>query len=116
VRQFVGGTVAPNYPGTSVPIPAPAGGYYDPVPAPTLRGKLGDIVQLTFLNQVVVGPWWQNMDRGEKGEGCDNNASVPYPGPDQFPDCFHGSSTGNIHFHGTHTSPSSTGDNVFIEV
>jgi FtsP/CotA-like multicopper oxidase with cupredoxin domain len=116
VRQFVGGTVVPNYPGTSVPIPAPAGGYYDPVPAPTLRGKLGDIVQLTFLNQVVVGPWWQNMDRGEKGEGCDNNASVPYPGPDQFPDCFHGSSTGNIHFHGTHTSPSSTGDNVFIEV
>ncbi len=116
VRQFTGGTVVPNYPGTNVPVPAPPGGYYDPVPAPTLRAKLGDIVQLTFLNQVVVGPWWQSMDRGEKGQGCDNNASVPYPGPDQFPDCFHGSSTGNIHFHGTHTNPNSTGDNVFIEV
>jgi len=57
VRQFTGGTVVPNYPGTSVPVPAPAGGYYEPVPAPTLRAKLGDIVQLTFLNQVVVGPW-----------------------------------------------------------
>jgi FtsP/CotA-like multicopper oxidase with cupredoxin domain len=116
VRQFTGGTVLPDYPGTPVPVPAPTVGYYDPVPAPTLRAKLGDIVQLTLLNQVVVGPWWQNMDRGEKGEGCDNNASVPYPGPDQFPDCFHGSSTGNIHFHGTHTNPNSTGDNVFIEV
>jgi FtsP/CotA-like multicopper oxidase with cupredoxin domain len=116
VRQFTGGTVVPDYPGTAVPVPAPPGGYYDPVPAPTLRAKLGDIVQLTFLNQVVVGPYWRSIDRGEKGEGCDNNASVPYPGPDQFPDCFHGSSTGNIHFHGTHTNPSSTGDNIFIEV
>jgi len=39
-----------------------------------------------------------------------------YPGSDKFPDCFHGSSTGNIHFHGTHTNPNTTGDNVFIEV
>ena len=41
---------------------------------------------------------------------------MPYPGLDQFPDCFHGSSTGNIHFHGTHTNPTTTGDNIFIEV
>ena len=33
-----------------------------------------------------------------------------------FPDCFHGSSTGNIHFHGTHTNPNGTGDNVFLEI
>ena len=94
----------------------PAGGYPDPVPGPTLRGKLGDLVQLTFLNQIQLGPWWRSIDRGERGEGCDENPQVPYPGPDQFPDCFHGSSTGNIHFHGTHTNPNSTGDNVFIEV
>jgi FtsP/CotA-like multicopper oxidase with cupredoxin domain len=115
VRQFTGGTVVPNYPGVS-PVTPPPGGIADPVPGPTLRARIGDIVQLTFLNQIVVGPFWQSIDRGEKGEGCDQNTSAFYPGPDQFPDCFHGSSTGNIHFHGTHTSPSTTGDNVFIEV
>ncbi|HLL76321.1 MAG TPA: multicopper oxidase domain-containing protein, partial [Pyrinomonadaceae bacterium] len=30
--------------------------------------------------------------------------------------CFHGSTTANIHFHGTHTNPNSTGDNVFLEI
>jgi hypothetical protein len=28
----------------------------------------------------------------------------------------HGSSTANIHFHGTHTNPNSTGDNVFLQI
>ena len=46
----------------------------------------------------------------------DPAAGYPLAGGDAFPDCFHGSSTGNIHFHGTHTNPNSTGDNVFIEV
>ena len=44
------------------------------------------------------------------------SSNAPYPGLDVFPDCFHGSSTANIHFHGTHTNMSSTGDNVFLEV
>jgi len=115
VRQFSAmPATAALYPG--MPPTSPPGQVADPVPGPTLRARLGDIVQLTFLNQIVVGPFWQSVDRGERGEGCDQNASVPYPGPDQFPDCFHGSSTGNIHFHGTHTSPSTTGDNIFIEV
>jgi FtsP/CotA-like multicopper oxidase with cupredoxin domain len=35
---------------------------------------------------------------------------------DTFPDCFHGSSTANIHFHGTHTNSNGTGDNVLLEV
>ena len=40
-----------------------------------------------------------------------------YPGPtDSYPNCLHASSTANIHFHGTHTSPSSTGDNVYLQV
>ena len=37
-------------------------------------------------------------------------------GGDTFPDCFHGSSTGNIHFHGTHTNPNGTADNVLLEI
>ena len=39
-----------------------------------------------------------------------------YPGPDQFPNCFHGSSTANLHFHGTHTSPDGLADNVLVQV
>ena len=87
----------------------------DPVPGPTLRAKLGDLVQLTFLNQIDPGDYGDSIDRGERGQGCDES-SKPYPGLDTFPDCFHGSSTGNIHFHGTHTNPNGTGDNVFLEI
>ncbi|HYX27884.1 MAG TPA: multicopper oxidase domain-containing protein [Pyrinomonadaceae bacterium] len=90
-----------------------------PRPGPTLRARVGDLVQLTFVNQINVLNFPFSIDRGETGVGggCDeSNANPPYPGADRFPDCFHGSSTGNIHFHGTHTNPNTTGDNVFIEV
>jgi hypothetical protein len=130
VRQFQGinavlpgyaGTIPPGYPGYVPPpsypgyAPLPASQYVDPIPGPTLRAHIGDIVELTFLNQIGNGPYWNTIDRGEKGQGCDQS-SAPYPGLDTFPDCFHGSTTGNIHFHGTHTNPGTTGDNVFIEV
>ena len=50
-------------------------------------------------------------------QACDSS-SVGYPkgAGDTFPNCFHGSTTANIHFHGTHTNPNSTGENVFVEV
>jgi FtsP/CotA-like multicopper oxidase with cupredoxin domain len=124
VRQFrsptavlpaYAGAIPPGLPGYVPPTPAPPADVLDPVPGPTLRAKLGDIVELTFLNQIGTGPYWDSIDRGEKGQGCDES-TAPYPGLDVFPDCFHGSSTGNIHFHGTHTNPNSTGDNVLIEV
>ena len=73
-------------------------------------------MQLTFINEINPKHFGNSIDNGEKGLGCDQ---VPgfYPTrgkfQDKFPDCFHGSSTGNIHFHGTHTNPNSTGDNVF---
>lgn len=93
------------------------GSYALPRPGPTLRARVGDLVQLTFLNQINPSDFGNSIDRGETGEGggCDESSSG-YPGSDKFPDCFHGSSTGNIHFHGTHTNPGSTGDNVFIEI
>jgi FtsP/CotA-like multicopper oxidase with cupredoxin domain len=88
-----------------------------PRPGPTLRARVGDLVQLTFINQINTLNFGDSIDRGETGRdgGCDSS-SAGYPGADKFPDCFHGSSTGNIHFHGTHTNPNTTGDNVFIEV
>ena len=102
-----------------------------PLPGPTLRAKLGDIVELTFLNQIDPLDYgnsidrWENLkgDPSQPGAGCDSS-TAGYPqltaGPppliDSMPDCFHGSSTGNMHFHGTHVSPTSTGDNVFVMV
>ncbi len=88
-----------------------------PRPGPTLRARVGDLVQLTFINQINPLNFPYSIDRGETGQGggCDES-NAGYPGADKFPDCFHGSSTGNIHFHGTHTNPNTTGDNVFIEV
>src|SRR5262245_54363124 len=106
------GMPPPGYGG--VP-PIPVYETADPVPGPTLRARIGDIVQLTFLNHVNPNQYGDSIDRGERGQGCDES-NAPYPGLDTFPDCFHGSSTGNIHFHGTHTNPSTTGDNVFIEI
>ena len=60
-----------------------------------MRAKLGDIVELAFLNQIASGGYWSTIDRGEKGQGCDQS-TAPYPGLDVYPDCFHGSTTGNI--------------------
>ena len=102
-------------PTTKKPFP-----YALPRPGPTLRARVGDLVQLTFLNQIDTGNFLFSADRIDRGEtgiggGCDQS-NAGYPGSDKFPDCFHGSSTGNIHFHGTHTNPNTTGDNVFIEV
>ena len=101
---------------------APDGKYNNipialPRPGPTLRARVGDLIQLTLLNQIDATHFPESPDRGDTGVGggCDST-TAGYPGSDKFPDCFHGSSTGNIHFHGTHTNPGSTADNVFIEV
>ena len=48
--------------------------------------------------------------------GVGENDNV-YPGAfDKPPNCLHASSTANIHFHGTHTNPNSTGDNVYLQI
>jgi FtsP/CotA-like multicopper oxidase with cupredoxin domain len=110
IRQFRIGT------GSPVPAPSP---YGDPMPGPTLRARVGDLIQLTFINQIDPNNFTNSIDRAERnrGGGCDESSTgYPTSASDNYPDCFHGSSTGNIHFHGTHTNPNSTGDNVFIEV
>jgi hypothetical protein len=105
-----------------------SGRYKDPVPGPTLRAQVGDIVQLTFLNQIDYLNHSKSIVRG--GDfACDQfpvSTGVPgvtpagpgYPqtARDTFPNCFHGSNTANIHFHGTHTNPNTTGDNVFLQI
>jgi FtsP/CotA-like multicopper oxidase with cupredoxin domain len=111
--------------------PGPGSTVNRPIPGPTLRASLGDVVELTFLNQINTLDYGNSIDRWENlpagaastpGAGCDqvtNGSGYPKLSAtetDEMPNCFHGSSTGNLHFHGTHTSPNGTADNVFLGI
>lgn len=97
-------------------------------PGPTLRARLGDQVQISFQNKIDDSQFPYSFDTepkpGLSSFGCDRSGTLdtatgtylPYPANDIFPNCFHGSSTANIHFHGTHTSPDGLGDNVLVQV
>jgi FtsP/CotA-like multicopper oxidase with cupredoxin domain len=99
-----------------------------PSPAPTLRARVGDRVQITLLNHVDVKNFPGTLDVAETGtSACDQNKSVgpggtsvnTYPGDPSFekpPNCFHGSSSTNLHFHGSHVSPSGVSDNVLLNI
>lgn len=116
-RQFRG-----HYPGSPV-VPGTAVS-----PGPTLRAKLGDQVQLAFLNKVdesqfpytyVTGkdkPPFSDLGCDQAGLPDPKTGKFPYPANDIYPNCFHGSNTANIHFHGTHTDPDGLGDNVLVQV
>jgi len=65
------------------------------------------------------------LDVAEKGTtdtACAENMSDGvnlYPGRptwETLPNCFHGSSSTNLHFHGTHVSPSGISDNILINL
>jgi FtsP/CotA-like multicopper oxidase with cupredoxin domain len=94
-----------------------------PSPAPTLRARLGDKVQITLLNHVNVNNFPGSLDVAEHGQACDQNTTEgignTYPGNPSFenpPNCFHGSSSTNLHFHGSHISPNGISDNVLLNV
>jgi FtsP/CotA-like multicopper oxidase with cupredoxin domain len=110
VRVFQGEGLPPT-----PPAQKPAAGYFDPIPGPTLRARVGDRVELTFVNQVNPSLFDRNLVVEECTRvGQDGKV---YPGKiDKYPNCLHASSTANLHFHGTHTSPSSTADNVYLQI
>ena len=87
-------------------------------PGPTLRARVGGKVQLMLLNKIDDSKFPFTMDTAEGNQfGCDaSTTNAVYPSEDVWPDCFHGSSTCNLHFHGTHTDPNGTGDNVLVQV
>jgi FtsP/CotA-like multicopper oxidase with cupredoxin domain len=101
-----------------------------PAPGPTLRARMGDKIQITLLNHVNPKNFPKTLDQAESGnsKGCDVSTTLVadgnggmkrvevYPGEDKEPDCFHGSSTANLHFHGFHVSPSIIADNVLVQV
>jgi FtsP/CotA-like multicopper oxidase with cupredoxin domain len=101
-----------------IPLPAPSE-LLDPVPGPTLRAKVGELVQLSFVNAVDANRFDRNIVVSSDGCMQVGQGGKTYPGAvggDKFPNCLHASSTANIHYHGTHTNPNSTGDNVFLEI
>jgi FtsP/CotA-like multicopper oxidase with cupredoxin domain len=90
-------------------------------PGPTLRARVGDKVEILFLNTVDDAnfPYTFVTAEGKSNPayGCDETANLAvYPTKDRFPNCFHGSSTANLHFHGTHVTPNALGDNVLAQV
>jgi FtsP/CotA-like multicopper oxidase with cupredoxin domain len=96
----------------------------EPIPGPTLRARIGDQIQISFRNQVDPKNFPITLDRGDCDEATgtlpdpnDKTKTIKvnvYPRNNTMPNCVHGSSTSNIHFHGTHTTPSTTGDNVLL--
>ena len=91
-------------------------GTDEPTPGPTLRARVGDLVQLTFINQ-VDGPQFVGTYGIEECEKVGQDGEVyPKTFNDLYPNCLHASNTANIHFHGTHTNPNSTGDNVYLQI
>ena len=95
----------------------PSQDLLNPLPGPTLRARIGDIVQLTLVNMVDANRFDSNVVIGPNGcMQVGKNGGV-YPGSfDIIPNCLHASSTVNIHYHGTHTNPDATGDNVFLQI
>ena len=105
-----------------------------PGPGPTLRAGIGDTVQITLLNHVDVNNFPNTLDVAEHGVACDQATTFgqgnTYPGTvptkanpnpstpffENPPNCFHGSSSTNLHFHGTHVSPSGISDNVLLNI
>ena len=93
--------------------------YADASPGPTLRARVGDLVKLSFINEVNGNRFDNNVDIGVCMEVGEKGTIYPGAGGAQFdkpPNCLHASSTANIHFHGTHTNPNSVGDNVFVQL
>ncbi len=89
-------------------------------PGPTLRARVGETVQLIFLNRIDPQKFPQTSVTSVKDQ-CDTAFVVTggkrYPGANEtFPNCFHASNTTNLHFHGTHVTPGTFGDNVLIGV
>ncbi len=91
-------------------------------PGPTFSANVGDTIQIAMLNHVDPADFPETAN-----EHCDevksSSGTQIYPGknpnptcPDHFPDCFRGSNTTNLHFHGTHVSPNAFSDNVLVEI
>jgi FtsP/CotA-like multicopper oxidase with cupredoxin domain len=91
-------------------------------PGPTFRARVGDQIQIALLNHIDPKEFPETPD-GQCDVVTNSTGTQIYPGvspkpnpPDAYPDCFRGSNTTNLHFHGTHVSPNAFSDNVLVEI
>jgi FtsP/CotA-like multicopper oxidase with cupredoxin domain len=76
------------------------------IPGPTFKVKQGQRLNINLYNRLPV----------EADDHACNPNAPPGSNPDTYPDCFHGSNTTNIHYHGSHVSPNRPQDWVFLEL
>jgi hypothetical protein len=91
-------------------------------PGPTFRASVGDTIQIALLNHISSAQFSETPD-GACDTTTDASGNQLYRDSpkapaqrDEFPDCFRGSNTTNMHFHGTHVSPNAFSDNVLVEI
>ena len=92
-------------------------------PGPTFRANVGDTLEIALLNHIDPQQFPETPDGACDVTRDATTGNQIYPGvapkpqfPDKFPDCFRGSNTTNLHFHGTHVSPNAFADNVLVEI
>jgi FtsP/CotA-like multicopper oxidase with cupredoxin domain len=80
-------------------------------PGPTFEVWPGDSVRIQLVN---------SLPAGEPNDRCVNYAAasdtVPVAYRDTMQGCFHGPNWTNIHYHGFHVTPDSTGDDVLLQI
>lgn len=80
------------------------------LPGPTFVVQPGDSVRLLLVNNLPPNP-------ATGDTACQvYKATTANPPADTFPDCFHGPSSTNIHYHGFHVTPASNGDDVLLTI
>jgi FtsP/CotA-like multicopper oxidase with cupredoxin domain len=96
-------------------------GVYNP--GPTFRANVGDTIQIALLNHINPAQFPETPDGqcdtttdATTGKELYRDTPAAPAQRDQFPDCFRGSNTTNMHFHGTHVSPNAFSDNVLVEI
>jgi FtsP/CotA-like multicopper oxidase with cupredoxin domain len=91
-------------------------------PGPTFRAKVGDTIQIALLNHINPQQFPEtpndqcDVTTAPGGQQIYPSPSPPAAGTDVTPDCFRGSNTTNMHFHGTHVSPNAFSDNVLVNI
>ena len=102
--------------------PDAKGNFIYRFPGPTLRvhkpskeGGMGDRIAVHLVNALPLEP-----PAGPDGCLACDCSQTPQPAccnaKDLFPNCFHGSNSTNLHFHGAHVSPQAAQDYVLLEL
>jgi FtsP/CotA-like multicopper oxidase with cupredoxin domain len=79
--------------------------YAPSYPGPTFIVHPGDRVRVHLLDSLTAS---------NNGVCMTYNASLA--GHDTMPECFHGPTWTNLHYHGFHVTPSDSGDNVLVQI